>query len=78
MKLSIRDPRWIGAWWMGYFLFSWLLIISGALVLCFPKEMPKYKKKRLEALKEGALMKADEEIGKGMRSFLNELSPRLL
>ena len=77
MKLSIRDPRWIGAWWMGYFLFSWLLIISGALVLCFPKEMPKYKKKRLEALKEGALMKADEEIGKGMRSFLKE-SPELV
>ena len=66
IKLHPRDPRWVGAWWLGYFIFSWFLLLSGVFLLCFPKEMPKFRVKRNEALKEGNILEADEDIGKSM------------
>jgi len=68
-KLHPRDPRWIGAWWLGYFIFSWFLLLSGVFLLCFPKEMPKFRVKRNEALKEGNILEADEDIGKNLRGL---------
>ena len=47
-------------------MFSWFLILSGLLLLCFPKEMPKFRVKRDEALKEGNLLEADTDINKSM------------
>eukprot|EP00794_Sanderia_malayensis_P000568 gene568-1226_t len=69
MKLSAKDPRWVGAWWLGFFLLSWFLFLSGAALLCFPAEMPKFRKKRDEALKKGELQMAEKDIGTGIRGF---------
>ncbi|KAL5279212.1 hypothetical protein ACFFRR_003683 [Megaselia abdita] len=39
------DPRWLGAWWMGWmFLGSFLLLFSGLLGI-FPKTLPKKEKR---------------------------------
>eukprot|EP00795_Rhopilema_esculentum_P017328 gene17328-8906_t len=67
------DPRWIGAWWLGFFVFAWFAIISGVFLLCFPREMPKYRKKRLEAMDAGKLRPANKEIGKGLKGLLRSL-----
>ena len=69
VSLTPLDPRWVGAWWMGFFLLSWPLIFSGVLLLCFPKEMPTFKKKREQALKEGDLPTANDNMGKSIRGF---------
>lgn len=66
LNLTPRDPRWVGAWWLGFFVFSWMLVLSGAFLLCFPKEMPKFKVKRAKALQEGNLLQADTDIVKSM------------
>ena len=35
-----RDPRWIGAWWLGYILCPSFLVISSLVISTFPKHLP--------------------------------------
>eukprot|EP00794_Sanderia_malayensis_P000567 gene567-1225_t len=69
MKLSAKDPRWVGAWWLGFFVLAWLLFLSGAALLCFPAKMPKFRKKRDQALDKGELQSAEKNIGTGIRGL---------
>ena len=48
-------------------MFAWVLVISGAILLCFPREMPKYRKKRIIAMKSGKLPTENKDIGKGVK-----------
>ncbi|XP_069105984.1 solute carrier organic anion transporter family member 3A1-like [Argopecten irradians] len=35
--ITPRDPRWVGAWWVGFLLFGFLAILSGIPVFFFPR-----------------------------------------
>ncbi|XP_060069119.1 solute carrier organic anion transporter family member 2A1-like [Ylistrum balloti] len=37
VNISPRDPRWVGAWWLGFLLFGFLAILAGIPVFCFPR-----------------------------------------
>lgn len=37
VDISPRDPRWIGAWWIGFLTFGLGSILTGLPVMCFPK-----------------------------------------
>ena len=41
------------------------MLISGAALLCFPREMPEYRKKRVLAMTKGKLPAENKDIGKG-------------
>ena len=49
------------------------MMISGAGLLCFPREMPKYRRKRVLAMKSGKLPTENKDIGKG--NIHNKVSP---
>jgi len=34
------DPRFIGAWWLGFLASGALLLIIVLLLMCYPKELP--------------------------------------
>lgn len=70
MSLSRKDPRWVGAWWLGFFTLSIVLLFIGAMLLCFPREMPKHRKKHLQAIKAGALPTANKKMGTGLKDIL--------
>lgn len=36
-----KDPRWIGAWYIGWILFAIILVIFALSVSMFPKELPR-------------------------------------
>ncbi|XP_063222181.1 solute carrier organic anion transporter family member 74D-like [Bacillus rossius redtenbacheri] len=40
-----KDPRWLGAWWLGWIFLGTLKLIMGFLVAFFPKELPMNKEK---------------------------------
>ena len=47
--ISNRDPRWIGAWWLGWLIFGSMFFIAGVILSLFPKELPASYRKRLLA-----------------------------
>lgn len=40
------DPRWMGAWWLGWLGLAAITLISAVLLFMFPKELPSAKKRR--------------------------------
>lgn len=42
--ITPNDPRWIGAWWLGWIVLGIGMIFFAVLVGLFPRDMPKKKK----------------------------------
>ena len=40
--ITPRDPRWIGAWWLGFLIFGVISIFPALPLFCFPQ---RYKPK---------------------------------
>lgn len=70
MNLTMKDSRWIGAWWLGYVSISGLFFISGGLLLLFPKDMISGREKRLQALKKGDLPSSDNSIQYTIKGYI--------
>ncbi|XP_033254224.1 solute carrier organic anion transporter family member 2B1-like [Drosophila miranda] len=47
--ITNKDPRWLGAWWLGWILLTAILLISAFFVGMFPKEMPSARARRIKA-----------------------------
>ncbi|EDO31714.1 predicted protein, partial [Nematostella vectensis] len=63
MTLTPDDPRWIGAWWLGYFFGGLLLLLSAIALLGYPREMPGAREIRYHHKPiEGLLPPRDEHI----------------
>ncbi|XP_025971104.2 solute carrier organic anion transporter family member 2B1 [Dromaius novaehollandiae] len=41
VQLTNEDPRWVGAWWLGYLVAASLVAVSAVPYFFFPREMPK-------------------------------------
>ena len=54
------DPRWVGAWWLGYLIFPCLVLGAGIFIGPFPRTMPRTWEREEEAL----LKTKTEERGK--------------
>ncbi|XP_033117426.1 solute carrier organic anion transporter family member 2A1-like [Anneissia japonica] len=63
--LNMYDPRWIGAWWLGYLIIGTVIIILSIPLFLFPKKMPARFKVDLSAKKES---EADVEFLQTIRS----------
>ncbi|XP_060666847.1 solute carrier organic anion transporter family member 4C1 [Drosophila nasuta] len=36
-----KDPRWLGAWWLGWVILGTLMCLLSGLIALFPKQLPK-------------------------------------
>ena len=70
VNLSPEDPRWIGAWWLGYLAGGSILLVISGLILGFPRELPGAKRMREQALKEGHIPQKDERIQGKLQDIL--------
>lgn len=77
--MTPRDPRWIGAWWLGFLMFGTMALVVSLLVFFFPRTIPKPKsdddsETTGDAPDEAKSSSADEttilELLKGMDDFL--------
>ncbi|XP_063405834.1 solute carrier organic anion transporter family member 3A1-like [Mytilus trossulus] len=48
VDISPRDPRWIGAWWVGFLTFGAGSLITALPVMCFPKRFHEKTKETKE------------------------------
>ena len=72
MQLTQHDPRWVGAWWLGFVSLFGILIVSGTLLLFFPKKMKNGQVKRTLSIKEGHLPSSDHNIQFNLKGFIIE------
>ncbi|XP_065221762.1 solute carrier organic anion transporter family member 74D-like [Planococcus citri] len=40
-SIDNKDPRWLGAWWLGWIILAVLIFIFSTLITMFPKTLPK-------------------------------------
>uniref|UniRef100_A0A8C3VRA6 Solute carrier organic anion transporter family member n=1 Tax=Catagonus wagneri TaxID=51154 RepID=A0A8C3VRA6_9CETA len=43
ISLTSKDPRWVGAWWLGFLIAAGAVALAAIPYFFFPKEMPKEK-----------------------------------
>ncbi|XP_049283099.1 solute carrier organic anion transporter family member 74D [Anopheles funestus] len=73
--IDSSDPRWLGAWWLGWILLGVAMIIFAFLIGMFPKEIPKKPKsvesntKRPHSTVPVILMNDAEAFGKEKESL---------
>ncbi|NXD92559.1 SO4C1 protein, partial [Chaetorhynchus papuensis] len=73
-KVDHDDPRWLGAWWIGFivcFFAIWLLIIP---FTCFPKHLPGTAKIQAEKISEthddgSQILVQTNNIGQSLKDF---------
>ncbi|NWV23921.1 SO2B1 protein, partial [Origma solitaria] len=41
VQLTTKDPRWVGAWWLGFLVAASLVALSALPYFFFPREMPR-------------------------------------
>uniref|UniRef100_A0A9J2Q5B1 Solute carrier organic anion transporter family member n=2 Tax=Ascaris lumbricoides TaxID=6252 RepID=A0A9J2Q5B1_ASCLU len=50
-KITLKDssdPRWVGAWWLGFFASAILAFLTAFPILAFARELPEAKRHRLK------------------------------
>ncbi|XP_017656397.1 solute carrier organic anion transporter family member 2B1 isoform X1 [Nannospalax galili] len=43
ISLTSKDPRWVGAWWLGFLIAAGLVALAAIPYFFFPRELPKEK-----------------------------------
>ncbi|XP_045411419.1 solute carrier organic anion transporter family member 2B1 [Lemur catta] len=62
ISLTTKDPRWVGAWWLGFLIAAGLVALAAIPYFFFPREMPKEKhelhfRRKVSALSSSAVSK---------------------
>lgn len=45
--ITNNDPRWLGAWWLGWIILGITLFVSSIFLTMFPKELPRAAARRM-------------------------------
>ncbi|KAL3201054.1 hypothetical protein MRX96_043149 [Rhipicephalus microplus] len=59
--ISPKDPRWVGAWWMGYILFAVGLTVVSLPMMMFPRILPAGKNYKVNRMQRLSVVKANKD-----------------
>ncbi|XP_043653681.1 solute carrier organic anion transporter family member 74D [Drosophila teissieri] len=60
--IDSKDPRWLGAWWLGWVILGTLMCLFSGLIGLFPKQLPKINAPRTNSHLPLALRQTKEEL----------------
>ncbi|XP_068147803.1 solute carrier organic anion transporter family member 74D-like [Drosophila tropicalis] len=74
-SIKNSDPRWLGAWWLGWLVLAVTMLISAIVIYMFPREMPSAYARRLQSKGDSEKKEATAELSLGgMMQCLKRLS----
>ncbi|CAL1532840.1 unnamed protein product [Lymnaea stagnalis] len=78
LGLDPSNPKWVGAWWIGFLISGVFGVLLSLPLLAFPSTLPGSKKYAAERGREAQVMKKEDKTGQqlGLRDIL--LSVKLL
>uniref|UniRef100_U5EK85 Solute carrier organic anion transporter family member n=1 Tax=Corethrella appendiculata TaxID=1370023 RepID=U5EK85_9DIPT len=71
--IDSKDPRWLGAWWLGWIILGFTMLIFASLLALFPRELPKQQKKNKKEKRSSEIPKfmSREELSANKKSALD-------
>ena len=78
LNLTPKDPRWIGAWWLGFLVFGLLFIFLAIAILGFPSSLPGAKERRQKYIREGIVNKKSSKKEAKLKEILPEFKSLLV
>ncbi|XP_048577987.1 solute carrier organic anion transporter family member 4A1 isoform X2 [Nematostella vectensis] len=70
VNVDADDPRWIGAWWLGFVIGGSVLFVSAFGLLGFPAELPGTRAMREEAMRRGDIPKGNKQMKGNLKDLL--------
>ncbi|XP_036076950.1 solute carrier organic anion transporter family member 2B1 isoform X2 [Rousettus aegyptiacus] len=61
ISLTSKDPRWVGAWWLGFLISAGAMALAATPYFFFPREMPKEKNELHFRRRVLAIVSKDED-----------------
>ncbi|XP_032975792.1 solute carrier organic anion transporter family member 2B1 isoform X2 [Rhinolophus ferrumequinum] len=65
ISLTSKDPRWVGAWWLGFLISAGAVALAAIPYFFFPREMPKEKQELHFRRRVLAVVSKDEDAPPG-------------
>ncbi|XP_023288345.1 solute carrier organic anion transporter family member 2A1-like [Orussus abietinus] len=59
--INTQDPRWLGAWWLGWIILAILLFIFASVIALFPKTLPRAAARKVLALERSKSLSSYKE-----------------
>jgi hypothetical protein len=73
MNLSPKDPRWIGAWWLGTLVFGLLFFLMAIIISGFPSSLPRTEEHREKHIRNRKINKKSEKKEAKVKEILPEM-----
>lgn len=80
ISLTSKDPRWVGAWWLGFLISAGAVTLAAIPYFFFPREMPKEKQELHFRRKVLTVVSKDEDGPSGeppKKEGLAQIAPDL-
>lgn len=70
-KLTTKDPRWLGAWWLGFLFLGGGLVLFGGTMFLFPRKLPATVRREHKKVERLAAKDAKAGGNKGIDYFVS-------
>jgi len=73
--IAQEDPRWMGAWWMGWLILGSILALCGSILALFPRMLPKAAARRAAASEMAKVKKSEANEGVQAEPEAHDIKP---
>ncbi|XP_059225479.1 solute carrier organic anion transporter family member 74D [Stomoxys calcitrans] len=70
--IKMKDPRWLGAWWMGWLIIGTMIFLTGVFLSMFPKDLPRAVARRMVEEERRKQKLSIKDKTKNEKELLNE------
>jgi len=69
-NIDQTDPRWVGAWWLGFVILGCILGVLGFIMFMFPRQLPENLAGQVEKLERKALESKETSEHRDLQHYI--------